>query len=564
MNVLKDMKIGNRLTVLVVFMSALLIGIGAFGIIGLKTSNDGLDTVYKDRVVPLKDLKVIADMYAVNIVDTSHKARNGNINWQEARRNVDEAVKTIKDSWAAYLATYLVDEEKKLVTETKPLMQKADLAVEKLRDILKKESSEELADFTIKELYPAIDPVSEKFTQLVDLQLIVAKQVYDRSEVLYNRDRIACLIAIALGLISGILYARWTVRSIVRPLEMVVQISERLADGDLTVAIEVESADETGKMLESMQRMVASLRGIVHQTKESSSQVSLAADQIAEANQNFSQKVTEQAASVEETTATMEEMTATVRSTADNALAANKLAQDTKSLADSGSTVMTDTICAMDDINKSSSKIANISNVIEEIAFQTNLLALNAAVEAARAGEHGKGFAVVATEIRSLAGRAGQSAKEITNLIEDSVEKTSKGVRLAQELSKKLDEIGTGIKKVTDLMDEVAAAATEQSSAARQVNAAMTQIDQVTQQNAALVEETSAAAEELSSQAQGLLEIVSFFKVEEARSVASPGRQATVRANRGAGTKRVALVNASAGRRKTFAVNGPQDDFSEF
>jgi len=171
-----------------------------------------------------------------------------------------------------------------------------------------------------------------------------------------------------------------------------------------------------------MQNMVNNLKQIVFQTKEASNQVATASDQIAQANQNLSQSITEQASSVEETTSTMEEMTASIRQTADNAREANKLAQGTKGIAESGSCVMGNTIKAMDDINKSSSKIANISNVIEEIAFQTNLLALNAAVEAARAGEHGKGFAVVASEIRNLAQRASQSAKEITGLIEQARE----------------------------------------------------------------------------------------------------------------------------------------------
>ncbi|MDA8215638.1 MAG: methyl-accepting chemotaxis protein [Nitrospiraceae bacterium] len=194
---------------------------------------------------------------------------------------------------------------------------------------------------------------------------------------------------------------------------------------------------------------------------------------------------------------------------------ANKLAQNTKGIAESGSSVMDDTIKAMDDINKSSSKIANISNVIEEIAFQTNLLALNAAVEAARAGEHGKGFAVVASEIRNLAQRASQSAKEITGLIEDSGEKTGKGVQLAQELSTKLREIEGSVKKVADLMDEVAAAAQEQATGTNQVNTAMTQIDQATQQNASIVEETASASEELAAQAKEMMNLIAFFKVDE-------------------------------------------------
>ncbi|HAK89546.1 MAG TPA: hypothetical protein DHV16_07620 [Nitrospiraceae bacterium] len=322
-----------------------------------------------------------------------------------------------------------------------------------------------------------------------------------------------------IGVLSVAALIILIVHAVLKPLSHLTEKAAVLGTGDFRVDVAFENRDEIGRMGAAFKEMIEKVKKVITQTKESSGQVSVAADQIAEANQNFSQRITEQAASIEETSATMEEMSASIKQTAENAREANKLAQNTKGIAESGSTVMGDTINAMDEINKSSSKIANISNVIEEIAFQTNLLALNAAVEAARAGEHGKGFAVVASEIRNLAQRASQSAKEITGLIEDSVEKTGRGVQLAQELSKKLDDIGISVKKVADLMDEVAAAAGEQAAGINQVNSAVTQIDQATQQNASLVEETSASAEELAGDARELLNLISFFKVEEETSV---------------------------------------------
>lgn len=367
-----------------------------------------------------------------------------------------------------------------------------------------------------EETRPALNDVQQALT---DMRIGVKKLIDSSIEkTVKAQDRMGNIsMAVYAGIIIVLAFGSvlFLIRPIKRNLERISGWVNSMAMGDLAADVYITTRDEIGTMASDLHKMADKIKEVIAQTKGSSKQVSIAADQIAEASQNFSQRITEQAASVEETSSTMEEMAASIRQTAENAREANKLAQNAKGIAESGNVVMADTIRAMDEINRSSSKIANISNVIEEIAFQTNLLALNAAVEAARAGEHGKGFAVVASEIRNLAQRAAQSAKEITALIEDSVEKTSRGVQLAQELSRKLEEIGSGVKKVADLMDEVAAASAEQASGVNQVNQAISQIDQMTQQNASLVEEMSASAEELASQAKELMNLVSFFSVKE-------------------------------------------------
>ena len=365
---------------------------------------------------------------------------------------------------------------------------------------------------------------SEAFFELNNAAVSAAEK-FSKSKVVFLKT-----IQIALFALSSIILAAiWTIsrEKIIRPIGEGVAVMDSLSRGDLTVGIDVRSRDEMGLLLLSMKNMTGKLKGIISQNKESSSQVSIAADQIAGANQDFSERISKQAASIEETSATMEEMSASIMQTAESTKMANALAGEMSEAAKSGVKVMAATIEAMDDINGSSSKIANISKVIDEIAFQTNLLALNAAEEAARAGEHGKGFAVVASEIRSLAQRASQSAREIAGLIEQSLEKTERGVQLSHDLSGKLEDTILKVRKVTDILDEVTAAAQEQSIGIEQINKAIAGIDQATQQNASLVEETSAAAEELAAEARGLKELVSFFRTEEAAASSVPSSRRT-------------------------------------
>jgi methyl-accepting chemotaxis protein len=262
------------------------------------------------------------------------------------------------------------------------------------------------------------------------------------------------------------------------------------------------------------------LAQIVGNVRQGSQGVSTASAEIAQGNNNLSARTEQQASALEETAASMEELSATVRQNADNAKRANQLAQSASTVAIRGGEVVNQVVATMKGINDSSRKIADIIGVIDGIAFQTNILALNAAVEAARAGEQGRGFAVVASEVRSLAGRSAEAAKEIKNLITDSVQRVELGSTLVDQAGVTMTEVVGSIKRVTDIMGEISIASSEQSQGVGQVSEAVTQMDHVTQQNAALVEEMAAAADSLKAQAQELVASVSVFKLSRHQNLA--------------------------------------------
>jgi len=277
-------------------------------------------------------------------------------------------------------------------------------------------------------------------------------------------------------------------------------------------------------MLAAMKEMELQLSSIVRGIKSSSDTITGAASEIAAGNADLSSRTEQQASSLEETASSMEELTGTVKQNAENARQANQLAAGASSVAVKGGEVVSQVVSTMSSINESSRKIADIIGVIDGIAFQTNILALNAAVEAARAGEQGRGFAVVASEVRTLAQRSAAAAKEIKGLITDSVNKVGDGTRLVDQAGKTMQEIVESVKRVTDIMAEIAAASQEQTSGIEQVNQAIVQMDQATQQNAALVEQAAAAAESMQAQAQGLTKAVSIFKLSASATSPLPAR----------------------------------------
>jgi methyl-accepting chemotaxis protein len=310
---------------------------------------------------------------------------------------------------------------------------------------------------------------------------------------------------------------QWTDRTQEVATEEEVQaVVSKAIEGDLTARIREEDKEAFFKTLASgMNRLLTNMADVVRSMARAAAEVRTGSEEISRGNLDLSQRTEEQASSLEETASSMEEMTSTVKNNADNAAQANELVSAAREQAERGGAVVGAAVAAMGEINASSKRIADIIGVIDEIAFQTNLLALNAAVEAARAGEQGRGFAVVASEVRNLASRSAQAAKEIKSLINDSVGKVTEGARLVDDSGRVLGEIVVRVKKVTDVMAEIARSSREQASGIEQVNKAITMMDSVTQQNAALVEEASAAAQALSEQAENLTQLIGRYRVEE-------------------------------------------------
>ncbi|BEG73210.1 methyl-accepting chemotaxis protein [Achromobacter xylosoxidans] len=353
---------------------------------------------------------------------------------------------------------------------------------------------------------------------------------YSEEQVASSRANGAVMTYVYLALVLVILAVSlgaflFMNRVVLRPLRMVGESFDRIAGGDLTTRVDVQSTNEIGVLMAAVKRMQESLARTVATVRRGVDEINVGSREISAGNTDLSSRTEEQAASLEETAASMEELASTVKQNADNARQANQLAASASDVAERGGSAVAEVVNTMQGISASSRKISEIVSVIDGIAFQTNILALNAAVEAARAGEQGKGFAVVAGEVRSLAQRSAQAAKEIKGLIEDSVSKVGAGSQQVERAGATMQEIVASVKRVTDIMGEISAASEEQSSGIDQVNRAVSQMDEVTQQNAALVEEAAAAAGSLQEQAQRLAEAVAVFKINAGDVIEVPARQ---------------------------------------
>ena len=520
---LSNIKVGPRLAAGFGLLVFLMLAITALGISRLYTVNSATDLIVRDRFPKV----AMAHEVLEGINDTAIRMRNLLLiddaagRKQEIDRILDTRgkVEGHLNELGRILSTPKGKEIYKGIEEAR---QQYRVKQQKFLDLVAAGQKEEATRWLLDEVIREQEAYFAKVEGLVSLGAKLMDASGKEAQAQYETGAALMGGMAALAVLLASLLAWRVTLSITRPLREAVEVARTVASGDLTSRIEVKSRDETGELMRSLKDINDSLVRIVSEVRAGTGLIATASAEIASGNLDLSSRTEQQAGSLEETASSMEELTSTVKQNADNAQEANRLAQSATDVAVRGGTVVSQVVDTMGAINDASRKIVDIISVIDGIAFQTNILALNAAVEAARAGEQGRGFAVVAGEVRTLAQRSANAAREIKALINDSVEKIDDGSRLVNEAGGTMQEIVDSVRRVTDIMAEITAASREQASGIEQINQAITQMDQVTQQNASLVEEAAAAAESLNDQAGKLNEQVSVFRLSSAAAASMP------------------------------------------
>ncbi len=514
MGFLGNLAVGVRLSLAFAVVLATSLVITLVGINGIDKVHDRSEAIYEANTLPLAHtgelvaLTLRARVLAMDMM-LNPSAENVERRDKETSRNFEAGTKLLD----GLLASGHEAEEHQLFETVKKARAGYFEGLAAVRDAVRAGKSDAARQAYEQKVRPVSDELLASFEKLSALQLGEAKQGLDDIRAVERSMTWTSVTVAAVALALGAWLAYAMTRSIRGPVREAMSVAERIRDGDLTAEIRAQHRDEFGRLLDTLREMQASLRTIVGNVRAAVDSVTTASGEIAAGNQDLSSRTEEQASSLQETAASMEELTSTVRQSAEHARTADGLANAARDAAAHGGEVVGQVVATMEDISASSRKIADIIAVIDGIAFQTNILALNAAVEAARAGDQGRGFAVVAGEVRTLAQRSAQAAREIKALIGDSLGKVEAGSRQVSDAGVAMNEIVSQVGRVTDLIGEITNASQEQSSGIGQVNDAVSQMDQVTQQNAALVEQSAAAAASMKSQARQLSEAVSVFRL---------------------------------------------------
>lgn len=503
-----------RLSVSLGAFILMLIVVGTLGLYNLSKTNDAVTDTYEQNVLTLASLSQVNQALLSTRVKITAEQRDRNPETAlTTQQEIAENDAIIDTAWADYFPGRVSDDvERAIAQDFIASLGELRAGIDDINAAMignDFDAAREIATTTLRTGYTA---VLSSLQELINRNTAQAAEYNQQTSADYAWTRNFVISLIAVSVIAGILLAIWLIRGIVAPLAKAQTLSNAMAEGKLDNEIDISCKDEFGDMLRALKTMEAKFSQVVMSVRNNAESVNIAADDIARGTEDLSSRTQQQAASIEETAASMDEITSTVRQNADNASEADKLVYDVSQQANAGGEVAGQAVKAMDGINASSRKIAGIVGLIEEIAFQTNLLALNASVEAARAGEQGRGFAVVASEVRNLAGRSANAAKEIKQLVDESIGQVDNGSHLVNRAGKSLEDIVGGVQRVSVLMGEIATASREQSQGIEQVNTAIAQLDSVTQENASLVEESSAAGRSLQIQATELLKEVSFFR----------------------------------------------------
>ncbi|WP_423391882.1 methyl-accepting chemotaxis protein [Burkholderia sp. LMG 21824] len=492
----------------------LMVAIGLTGVRGLAKLSTDMDGMYALGTIPVEDLATTHSASLQMRVTLDRLA--GQTNPSDVKRAVErvrESDKKLTAAWNDYYpAKVTADDERKIADQIASQL----AAFRSLADAAlaaAEAGNAEAVGTTLDKLRPVGNALSDSVDSDIAINVAQVKDAAAQGSDTFHLLQWVSFGVLAIGV--AVAFGAWFYlqRAITQPLEIAMTAARRIADGRLENRLETRSTDEFGRLLSALRQMDTQLAGIVRGIKTSSESILVASKQIAAGNMDLSSRTEEQAASLEQTAASMDELTATVKQNAENAIQATTLATNASQIADRGGEAVGQMLATMTEISTSSTKIADITGLIESIAFQTNILALNAAVEAARAGEQGRGFAVVAGEVRSLAQRASSAAKEIKDLIQRSATTVREGSTQAEAVGRTMSEIQQAIRRVSDINAEIAAASDEQSRGIEQVNVAVGQMDEVTQQNAALVEEASAAAQSLEQQAAEQKRAISVFRL---------------------------------------------------